>query len=479
MARIKQISIPTKILAESITATASSFKLNNIEGWDGDDLTSSDFGDRSYATFRSVDGSLVEFMRIDPTTIASTSITIVKRGLGYTADSSDTETTAHKLAWNANETLVELGSNPPQHLYQFPAKGNEETIEAVWTFDSDNRPKVDTDQDTTSDEEFVTKGELTRTALGTLTNNRIIVEGNAGATVAAGDLVYLDTADTEWKLCDADTAGSVENVMLGIAQGAGTDGASISGGVLLKGVDTHQTGLTVNSVYYASNTAGDISATPGTAEVTVGTSLSTTELYFNPRFNQQLTEDQQDALAGTSGTPSASNKYVTADDVAEAKTASKIARRDANSDILVATTPTSGDAAASKTYVDSYSPGKKIGQTTRISGAGTGTQDIAHGLGKTPTLVVIKAFQKDGGVQKMCFGHATSTSDEECQAQAWQLTTTTANLEQVSGAIIAMEDESSNDDGRATLSALDSTNITLNWTTAVSTTTYIQWEAFV
>ena len=52
------------------------------------------------------------------------------------------------------------------------------------------------------------------------------------------------------------------------------------------------------------------------------------------------------------GTPSTTNKFVTADDVTEAKTASKIPRRDANSDILVATTPTAGDAATSKTYVD-------------------------------------------------------------------------------------------------------------------------------
>lgn len=65
-----------------------------------------------------------------------------------------------------------------------------------------------------------------------------------------------------------------------------------------------------------------------------------------------ITSDQVDALDGT-GTPNSTNKYVTNDDVTEAKTASKIPRRDANSDILVATTPTAGDAATSKTYVDS------------------------------------------------------------------------------------------------------------------------------
>jgi hypothetical protein len=64
------------------------------------------------------------------------------------------------------------------------------------------------------------------------------------------------------------------------------------------------------------------------------------------------TTDENDALAGTSGSPSSSNKYVTADDVTEANTASKVVRRDSNSDVLVATTPTDNDAATSKTYVD-------------------------------------------------------------------------------------------------------------------------------
>jgi hypothetical protein len=66
-----------------------------------------------------------------------------------------------------------------------------------------------------------------------------------------------------------------------------------------------------------------------------------------------VTADEKAALAGQSGTAvSASNKFVDNAMVAEAKTASKIPIRDSNSDILVATTPTAGDAAASKTYTD-------------------------------------------------------------------------------------------------------------------------------
>jgi hypothetical protein len=66
-----------------------------------------------------------------------------------------------------------------------------------------------------------------------------------------------------------------------------------------------------------------------------------------------VTSDEKSALAGQSGTaPSASNKFIDNAMVTEAKTASKIPIRDSNGDILVATTPTAGDACASKTYVD-------------------------------------------------------------------------------------------------------------------------------
>jgi len=125
--------------------------------------------------------------------------------------------------------------------------------------------------------------------------------GTAGETVAAGNLIYFDDTDDEWKKCDADTAATVENSMLGIAQGAGTNGTAITGGVLLFGYDQNQTGLTVGAIYYASNTAGGISSTAGTKEVTIGFSRSTTTLYFNPRFNQQITENQQNLIVAIEG----------------------------------------------------------------------------------------------------------------------------------------------------------------------------------
>lgn len=66
------------------------------------------------------------------------------------------------------------------------------------------------------------------------------------------------------------------------------------------------------------------------------------------------TQDENDALAGTSGTPSSSNKYVTNDDTATAATASKVARRLAGGNITVVTETQGNNStnAASTAYVD-------------------------------------------------------------------------------------------------------------------------------
>jgi hypothetical protein len=322
MADIKPITVPAKRLAETITGASSSFKLDNIEGWDGNDLTSSDLGSVAYAAFRNAAGTLLEIMEIDPTTIASASITISRRGLKFTGDLT-TEVSANKLTWVKGDTIVELGTHFPQLLQHFVDTISDETIGGVKTFSS--LPATSAG-DPVGNNDLARKAYVDAAVLGTLTTINVIVPGTAGATIAAGNLVYFDDTDNEWKLCDADTATTVENVLLGIAQGAGTDGNVITGGVLLQGVDDNQSGLTAGQTMYASNTAGGISNSAGTTEVTVGISKSTTELYFAPRWNQHITEDQQDALVGTSGTPSNSNKYVTADDVSAAAASGKIVR---------------------------------------------------------------------------------------------------------------------------------------------------------
>lgn len=141
-------------------------------------------------------------------------------------------------------------------------------------------------------------------------DNQVVTGVNAGETVAAGDLVYLNLADQEWYLADADSESEVIGVQLGIALGAGTDGAGITGGVQLSGVYT-TSGLTAGNTYYASNTAGAYATTAGTYERAIGYSLSTTRLLLNFVEPTLPTAGQKAALAGGGGTPSSTNTYQT------------------------------------------------------------------------------------------------------------------------------------------------------------------------
>lgn len=185
--------------------------------------------------------------------------------------------------------------------------------------------------DPVGNNDLTRKSWVTELILGTLTTIDVIVPGTAGATIAQGNLVYFDTGSNTWKLAEADMPATVNDVLLGIAQGTGTASNPIANGVLLQGIDSHQSGMTPGVAQYASNTPGAISASPGTATVGVGVAKDGTNLYFDPRFNQQITQDQLNALAGTSGTtPSDTNKLVDAADVATVATPGKIIRANAN-----------------------------------------------------------------------------------------------------------------------------------------------------
>ncbi|MDZ4784818.1 MAG: hypothetical protein SGJ02_01955 [bacterium] len=107
-------SIPPKRLAFAITSASSTFILNNIKSFDGEnDVAPSDLGTQHYVCFRNDTGTIAEFMEIDPATlIAGGPITIVRRGLNFYGNRT-LETTALKLDFPAN-TIVQMGTDVPQ-----------------------------------------------------------------------------------------------------------------------------------------------------------------------------------------------------------------------------------------------------------------------------------------------------------------------------------------------------------------------------
>lgn len=297
-------------IAYGINDSATAMRLTNLLKLDGSSVSASDIGDVLYGTF-DPGTSREEIFSIDGANVTVNSdgtldITGVVRGLKEVSPYN-----TGGFATDHPAGAVVIFGNNPQLFQTFASIPNDNVFEGVNEFEQ---------VPTTSGGNPIAPEDLTRKAyvdalvLGVLTTINVIVPGLAGITVADGDLVYLDTATGTWLLCDADTPATVNNVLLGIAQGSATvilSNVPIPNGVLLQGIDDAQSGLVAGEIQYASNTAGGISPTPGTTEVTVGVAKTATELYFDPRFDQQLTEDQQDALAGDSGTPSSTNKFVT------------------------------------------------------------------------------------------------------------------------------------------------------------------------
>ena len=90
----------------------------------------------------------------------------------------------------------------------------------------------------------------------------ITVPGTAGATLAFGDLCYLDVTAAEWLLADASAASTAGDVVLGICVDASTDGVATS--MLLMGTirsAAFPASIALGAPVYVSETAGDITAT--------------------------------------------------------------------------------------------------------------------------------------------------------------------------------------------------------------------------
>lgn len=108
------------------------------------------------------------------------------------------------------------------------------------------------------------------------------VTGTAGESIAAGDAVYLSTGAGslnagQWYKMDADlTYASVTALQVGLAPSA--IAAAATGTIRLAGAVTLTGPLTTGSAYYASGTAGSITATPPTNAIRLGEAESATSL---------------------------------------------------------------------------------------------------------------------------------------------------------------------------------------------------------
>lgn len=207
----------------------------------------------------------ISFTGITQNSDGSAILTGVTRGLerSYPYAASTTFRQAHPAQ------SVFIISDAPCLFNQYGIKQNDETLTGYW-----NAPTP------LSTDNIATKGYVDNLVNGgTVSNARVVVPGTAGETLAAGDIVALRKSDGEWYLADNDSPQLLIDSVLGVAQGAGTNGNAITGGVLLSGLDTNQSGLSAGQRYFISGTAGDL--TTSTTTYMVGQSRTTTDLYVD------------------------------------------------------------------------------------------------------------------------------------------------------------------------------------------------------
>jgi hypothetical protein len=127
------------------------------------------------------------------------------------------------------------------------------------------------------------------------------------------------------------------------------------------------------------------------------------------------------------------------------------------------------------------------GQATRLGGAGTGSQNIAHGLGRIPKMVIIQAYaqcNRNAEDINICQSYGTATSTTNESSIATTMSPGTANDYFVGTSttnIIALYNHNQTAfDVAASLATLDAANITLSFDTmaAIVGTVVMQWTAY-
>lgn len=167
---------------------------------------------------------------------------------------------------------VAVLSNPPQLYNQLAFKDNDLTITGAWLAPTPINSSG-----------IATKGYVDSVVTGgAITLDNVSVGAIAGETFATGTIVYFDSVQQEWMKASATTSASSTATILGIAQGAGSNGNTINAGVLIKGYDETQRGGTAGQTIYLSNTAGATSTSAGVFSIPLGMYKDSTTLYFDP-----------------------------------------------------------------------------------------------------------------------------------------------------------------------------------------------------
>lgn len=347
-------------------AGATTIVLKSMLDIDGNSLVmATSFGSIGFGTLEPGNNTLEEqisFTGLVNNANGTTTLSGVKSvtfGQPYTASSGLAKT-------HAGSTTFVI-SNDSGFYNKFAIKENDETITGLWNIPT---PLANANPATKQYVDNLVSG-------GSVTNTAIVVTGTAGENVTIGQLLYLKVSDGFWYKASSAASATIDLLQLGIAQSTATTSNPISSGILLKGIDTHQSGLVAGTIYYAS-TGGAIASSAGTVERAIGQGLSATSIYFDPSYYYIPTANQKAAFAGTSGTPSASNKFVTQ---AGLTAVVKFGGTGADGVLAITSGTTTLDLAGAVTFVKNYS-------SISITGTGALAFSNPHANG---TLIDIKS----------------------------------------------------------------------------------------
>ncbi len=249
---------------------------------------------------------LTSFTGITDNGDGSGTLTGVTRGLafyGATGTTRSGNAYAHQAGSSAQMTNV-------QYYYdQLMDLDSDETVTGLKTFTQN--PLKSTTTLASDAHQFIIKADLNNAVFGTTITNQVIVSQTLGTTLSAGAPVYKKVSDGKWYAALANDTTTFQQLELGILQTSGVLNDTVN--VLLRGLDSNQTGLTAGTQYFLTD-AGGISATPGTNNVFLGYGQSTTAIIFDPRSPYDIPyHGEKLALAGdnTDIAVGSGNKLVT------------------------------------------------------------------------------------------------------------------------------------------------------------------------
>lgn len=271
-----------------VSASQNTITLTNFDiAGDTQNLTMTHFGDKGCGTLdpgHTTRQEFISFTGITQNADGSAQLTGVTRGL--LPVSPYTASTTFQASHSGGSSFV-ISNSPPCFYEDYASLSDNEAITGAWTA-----------PDPTAAQGLATKSYVdTNVSGGAVTLDGIAVGGIAGETFATGAIVYFDSTQTEWMKASASVAASSTGVQLGIAQGAGTNGNTISGGILTRGLDQTQTNGVVGTIYL-SDTAGATSTSAGTISVILGEMRSSVVMYFNPDYGNYVGLSYDNTITG-------------------------------------------------------------------------------------------------------------------------------------------------------------------------------------